>query len=786
MAIDLVGLQEVADMAKVTSSAVANWRRRFSDFPPAVVELKSGPVFDGQLVQAWLNKRQDGELSAATRFYDQMGASRGDAPELVAKIEETVAKLGVEVTSARRPGILLGKVQSGKTRAYLGIIARAFDRGYDVAVILTKGTKSLAKQTLSRVREDFRDFIAADQVQVYDIMSLPSLTPYELAQKLVLVVKKEDDNLRHLLTAFHDTYPSLRGKKLLIVDDEADLASVAFRKHDGVVRPGKVSSQIDDLRESVAESDYLQVTATPYSLYLQPESDIPLADGDLFKPKRPQFTVVLPTHGDYVGGEYYFERSTDPDSPAYFFYREVPSEEREALKAEDRRRLKIENILSEVRASVLRDAMVTFVVGAVIRRWQERGSGRIPQKYSFLFHTEQAKRSHEWQERVATAIREALIEEARQNTPRFGELLARAIGDLGRSVGLAGTSMPSFDVIKAETVAALTGGQVMITKVNSDKDVEELLDSNGQLRLRTPLNMFIGGQILDRGVTINNLIGFYYGRDPKRFQQDTVLQHSRMYGVRPLADLAVTRFYSPLHVYQVMRKIHAFDAALREAFESGAHDRGVYFIRKDAQDRLVPCSPNKLMLSNVATIRPGRRMLPIGFQTVAKSNGRKTLVELDEQMERLVGVRYGTPVMVDIQDAGAVLELAYQNLTFDDDSDDERRAHAAALEHLSRTSAQHAKRGKVWLIAAKDRNVTRYREEGRFSNSPDTKQQSALAREKAIDVPVLMMLRQEGAEEQGWKGLPFWWPVIVTPTNAVTSVFSSDIASEDDLVTSRG
>ena len=39
----------------------------------------------------------------------------------------------------------------------------------------------------------------------------------------------------------------------------------------------------------------------------------------------------------------------------------------------------------------------------------------------------------------------------------------------------------------------------MITKVNSDKAVKELLADDGQLRLRTPLNMFIGGQILDSG-----------------------------------------------------------------------------------------------------------------------------------------------------------------------------------------------------------------------------------------------------------------------------------------------
>jgi len=33
----------------------------------------------------------------------------------------------------------------------------------------------------------------------------------------------------------------------------------------------------------------------------------------------------------------------------------------------------------------------------------------------------------------------------------------------------------------------------------------------------------------------------------------------------------------------------------------------------------------------------------------------------------------------------------------------------------------------------------------------------------AIDVPVLMLLRQNGNESDGWRGLPFWWPVVVTP-----------------------
>ena len=586
-------------------------------------------------------------------------------------------------------------------------------------------------------------------------------------------MKKEDDNLNRLLDAFEKKHPELREKKVLIVDDEADYASVTGQKKDGVIGVGKISRQIDRLREMVADSDFLQVTATPYSLYLQPEEELRVNGTQLFTPKRPKFTVVLPTHSKYVGGDYYFERSMDATSPAYHFYREVPLDEREALKKEDRRRLRIENVLGEKRAEVLRDATVAFIVGGVIRRLQAKAAGERPEKYSFLIHTEQARESHDWQEKVATAIRNALIEEAKTNTPRFNSLLQGAYSDLKRSVELDGAVPPSFDSVKEETVRSLTGGEFMITKVNSDKAVKELLADDGQLRLRTPLNMFIGGQILDRGITINNLIAFYYGRSPKKFQQDTVLQHSRMYGARPKADLAVTRFYAPLHVYQIMRNIHEFDAALREAFESGAHDQGVYFIQRDAQNRVIPCSPNKVMFSNVASIRPGRRMLPIGFQTVARTNGLKKLASLDKEIEGIVGKKVKEPTLIPVEQAIALLELAYANLEFDDAGDDVRKAHLAALEHLSRTSKKVDLQGKVWLLTATERNVARYREEGRFSNGPDTKQQADVLGTRVDDTPALMLFRQNGEESQHWRGLPFWWPVIVTPRSAVTSIFAT-------------
>ena len=96
--------------------------------------------------------------------------------------------------------MLLGKIQSGKTRTFLGIIALAFENNFDIAVILTKGTKALAKQTLERVREEFAPLTAEDGAQIHDIMTVPSgLTGYELSQKLVFIAKKQVDNLERAL-----------------------------------------------------------------------------------------------------------------------------------------------------------------------------------------------------------------------------------------------------------------------------------------------------------------------------------------------------------------------------------------------------------------------------------------------------------------------------------------------------------------------------------------------------------------------------------------------------------
>jgi hypothetical protein len=127
-------------------------------------------------------------------FYSSLAKLRGYADDTKNCIENTVIKLLRNDTSVSRPGMLLGKIQSGKTRTFIGVIALAFDNGYDVSIILTKGTKALAQQTLRRLQTEFESFKDNDVIQIFDIMDLPdNLINYELNQKIVIVVKKRNE-----------------------------------------------------------------------------------------------------------------------------------------------------------------------------------------------------------------------------------------------------------------------------------------------------------------------------------------------------------------------------------------------------------------------------------------------------------------------------------------------------------------------------------------------------------------------------------------------------------------
>lgn len=693
-------------------------------------------------------------------------------------IENTVKNLRSESTTANYPGMLLGKIQSGKTRTFIGIMGLSYDNDVDIVIILTKNSNALAKQTYERLLNEFGERVHDDEMRVFDIMTLPTnLRKWELNQKIAIVVKKETKNMDRLSEALFETYPDLATKKILFIDDEADYASVSFEhnKATEITEMKVISGKVDKLREKLKSASFLQVTATPYSLYLQPE-DMRVHKHKVFQPIRPAFTELVPIHDRYVGGEMYFGESEKDGHLASYLYHEVAEKELVILKTPDFRRIKMDQLLTSLAVKDIRQSIVNFIVGSCIRRWQQEQLGQKKEKYSFIIHTERAKASHEWQQQIVSEIENNLCEVATENHQLFYKLVEESYIDLMESVSTQDLPQPSLGQIFTEVQNALVNEYLISSVVNSEKDVNELLDETGQLRLRTPMNIFIGGQILDRGVTIGNLIGFYYGRNPKSFQQDTVLQHSRMYGARPIEDLAVTRFYTTKRLYNIMKKIHEFDSELRRAVENGGHGQGVVFIQKDNVNKIIPCSPNKIMLSSITMLKPHKRMLPFGFQTGYKTNIKSAIDQIDEMIREAKGAQENkNAIKIPVQLAKDILSLVHSTLIMEDGYDWDLDEYFSVMDYLAYES-ESENQGYVWLITREGRNIKRMDKKKRFEDSPDTpkgtKGELRVARQYATDIPALILLRQNGLEENGWRGTPFWWPVVVAPEETKTTVFA--------------
>jgi hypothetical protein len=723
---------------------------------------------DGPIYTAFINKTDD----KGRPVYD-------DTARLC--VTDTVEALLRKTTTADHPGMLLGKVQSGKTRTFLGAIALAFDNGFDVAVVLTKGTNALAQQTLARLNKEFKSEIDSDLLHVFDIMSLPEpLAEYELQHKLIFVCKKEDDNIRRLDNAIFHANPDLAEKRILLIDDEADFASIGFRRTRAEgIKINKIASQLDALRRRLDRVDVLQVTATPYSLYLQPDTVVIPATQETFLPIRPAFTRLVPIHDKYIGGDYYFEESLDDDSIASYLHVPVDPGELVVLKSEDRRRFKIEDALTSPAITSLRRAIVTFIVGGYMRQWQESRAGRQGPKYkcSFIVHTETKKGAHQWQERIVEQIVARMKSAVKSGNGLVKSLVRAAHTDLSASIELLHGSVPTVD----ESVAALGDVLPMVnyTRVNSEKDVLAMLDESGQLKLRTPFNIFIGGQILDRGLTIANLIGFFYGRSPKRFQQDTVLQHSRMYGVRPKEDLAVTRFYTTHDIYRAMRNINEFDAALRESFEQGGSKAGVVFLRADPTRGVIPCSPNKILLSTVTTIRPEARFLPVGFSTEVKAKALKHVQAIDAILRGLVEGSDDAPFLLGLEDAEKIIDHIAASLVMDVGAYWDVKAFKASLHHLAKSNPDENQRDKVACLVRRDRDLGKHPpgNPDRLQSAPDSLVERTLVSNFQGHRPALFLYRQNGKTESGWNACPFWWPVLRAPSSSRTVIFASDIVN---------
>lgn len=712
--------------------------------------------------------------SSSSTFYNVLKLKQGFSDELEYCIKETVRQMHNNNTSDSDPAMLFGEIQSGKTKTFIGIIAEAFDTGYDMCFVLTKSSTALAEQTYQRLDKDFEEQIEQDKLAVYDIIKLThKIAGAVFKKKLIFVVKKQKDNIKRVNDLF-ESYPIIQDKRLLIIDDEADFASIGFKKdnsqQDGV-STNVIMQKINALRTKISGNySFLQVTATPYALYLQPSNSFDLNNVN-YQPIRPKITSIVPAHDLYIGGKYYFEDAQNDESPASYMFVEIFGGELQHFARKTSKHQGSKLLLNNKELIGFKRAIVSYIVSSSIRSIQEIDSKIY--KSSCLIHVEKTIVGHSWQyELVCDFIKNLKSTFSEQTT---NELFFESYNDFLNSIGKTNFEIPSFDKVLLDCLLKLNEEQITVNTVNSHSDVSSLLDKKGQLRLETQLNIFIGGDVLDRGLTIENLICFYYGRNPNVFQQDTVLQHCRMYGARDVKDLAVTRLYTTARIYNAMKQMYEFDNELRKAFLQGDKNDSVVFVNYDVNHKIRPTSPNKILISNTTTVKAFKRFLPLGFDTKPKHFISESFSEVCELLKK-------HNINKETGDGNCKLSFyeftsisTLLNRVFEYKRDDEYKWDLNSF--LAIGKYPYSNSGEINCMVRWNREISRLKTSfTRYQNAPDDgRLDLPMARSLAAHSPTLILLHQLGLKQNGWSGdSDFFWPVLITPKIARPTIFAAE------------
>ena len=428
-------------------------------------------------------------------------------------------------------GLVYGLVQSGKTGVLISTGAMGADEGYRTIIVLTSDNDPLYDQTLGRVQEAFPGI---DILGKNDFKDADAFIERIKANTCAVVATKNASRLGTLIDNFKRG--RMRGSSCLIIDDEADQASPNTRasRDDGTKSP--INERITELRTLFERNTYLQVTATPQALFLQ-------RPGHSFRPK---FTVLSHPGHDYVGGEDFF-------ADASKLVKEFDLQDIAVLAPGSQPSPRL-----DIPTSLLR-ALDTFMIGATYKRTSD-----AEQNCAFLCHVSTRTSDHGHIVDLLRSYKTDLAAGLKSKNAKVIRRLREAYDDLAQTH--EGLRASAFDSLLDAIEFFSPGITVKLVNGETDEDVA----------VRSPYNLFVGGNKLGRGVTIKNLLVSYYGRHPKKPQADTVLQHARMYGYRR-KDIGLLRLFLPA-LHTVFKAINKMEQGLRDLIAENSNEefRGVY------------------------------------------------------------------------------------------------------------------------------------------------------------------------------------------------------------------
>lgn len=533
--------------------------------------------------------------------------------EVISRIEDP-ARQG----SWDRRGLVVGHVQSGKTSSYTGVICKAADAGYRVIIVLAGIHKNLRSQTQMRLDEGFLGYetMPSKGAATGELRSIgvglidpdPHIRPDYItnrsdngdfskavarnlgitpgARPMLFVVKKNKrvlGNLCDWVEGVANGRPALADVPLLIIDDEADHASVdtgaqAFDengKPDPDHDPKEINRLIRRLLMWFEKRVYVGYTATPFANIFIHEQGRTKEEGEDLFPRS--FIVNLPTPSNYDGPVRLFGLSPDDDGgdgaaglPLVRTIKDhvVPNDPSERTGWMPPLHKNAHRPLYEGEATVppsLREAILAFVLVCAARR----ARGSVDVHNSMLVHVTRFTK-------VQTLVREQVQAEldSIQRRLRFGDsgpesihsrlekLWATDFGPTTRNVaGVVGLDIAATEWQALRPLLSAAADNIHVREINGT--AKDALDYD--VHKTTGFNVIaVGGDKLARGLTLEGLSISYFLRASRMY--DTLMQMGRWFGYRP-GYLDLCRLYTTSDLKEWFA--HITDAAeeLRTEFD---------------------------------------------------------------------------------------------------------------------------------------------------------------------------------------------------------------------------
>lgn len=111
--------------------------------------------------------------------------------------------------------------------------------------------------------------------------------------------------------------------------------------------------------------------------------------------------------------------------------------------------------------------------------------------------------------------------------------------------------------------------------------------------------------------------------------------------------------------------------------------------------------------------------------------------------------------------------IFYETIEIESSMSVDKKSFLGLVEYLSTN--------EVHVLTKFDRDMPRFRTNGEYITSPEGAGVIPEARHLAVSEPTLILLRQKGRKDQGWKDAEFWWPILIAPQKTETAMFTADV-----------